>query len=80
MISNSASESGHVEEKKNAPNAKHGLKSDINEQLTKSISQINFTPTSQQGATLSRPQQGFTNVVSRGQNMAPVENTYHVRA
>lgn len=45
MIANSANESVRGEEKKNAPTAKYGLKSDNNEQLTKSISQIQFTPT-----------------------------------
>jgi hypothetical protein len=45
MIANSANEVVKGEEKKNAPTAKFGLKSDVNEQLTKSISQIQFNPT-----------------------------------
>ena len=55
MIANSASELARGEEKKNAPISKFGLKTDISEQLTKSISQIQFNPTGPQGVPISRP-------------------------
>jgi hypothetical protein len=55
MIANSGNEVVRGEEKKNAPHTKLGLKSDNNEQLTKSISQLQFNPTGPQGTPVNRP-------------------------
>lgn len=45
VITNSAGESDKVDDKRNIPTSKFGLKVVNNEQLTKSISQIQFHPT-----------------------------------